>query len=270
MKIAIVLIGMLAGQSASANESIVWQIAGQAVRLPLSLFRSEADHARILTRKDQIIRRHTGDVGMSVKQFMSPVRSQGARGTCTAFATIGLLERITGEDYSEQCLARFSSNEDPGKVEQRLDYVREHGVYYEADCPYDRSQRDKIPDLKDARRRDFKDEFEVYPFHEDDPIAFLKSRLAVATPVAVEFFVVGEKQWSEGPFIYIPDVQTMALECGFLKSCAGHAVVVTGLNDTLGIIEFKNSWNSGWGKGGYGYMSYDYFLTFGKGVMVSY
>ncbi len=245
-------------------------VGSQRVLLPNEKFRSQNDQQRILTRKDQLLRLHVGGVGTSIRRLMTPVRNQGARGTCSVFAAVSLVEAFTGEHYSEQCLASMSGPRDAGRVEDRLEYVRRNGLYYDRDCPYDLTQRDNIPDVRHAPMKQFTSEFEVYPFTEDDPIAYIKSRLAVSSPVAVEFYVVGRRQWSDGPFFYVPDAQTTALECGFLQSCAGHAVVVTGLNDMLGLIEFKNSWGTAWGKDGYGYLSYDYFLTFGKGVLVSY
>jgi len=245
-------------------------VGSQRVLLPNELFRSQQEQEHILTRKDQLLRIHVGGVGTSVRRIMTPVRNQGARGTCSVFAALSLIEAFTGETYSPQCLAKMSSHRDPGRVEERLDYVRRNGLYYERDCPYDPTQRDNIPNISQASIKYFNSDFEVYPFREDDPIAYLKSRLAVSAPVAIEFFVVDRRQWFDGPFIYAPDASTIAMECGFLQSCAGHAVVVTGLNDTLGLIEFKNSWGTFWGKQGYGYLSYDYFLTFGRGVLVSY
>ena len=255
---------------AADDESTLLDVGTGKVRLLLEKFRSAADQAKVLTRKDQLLTQHSGDLGMSVKPIMSPVRNQGARGTCTAFAAVAMVEAFTGNDFSEQCLVRQSSDTDGGHTEQRLEHVRQNGLYAEADCPYDDTQRDKIPNLNSAGRTRFDGQFEVVPFGQYDPLAFLKTRLAVKSPVAVAFYVAGKKQWSSGPFLYIPDAVTIAKECGFEQSCAGHAVVVTGMNDTLQLIEFKNSWGKGWGKDGYGYMSYDYFLTFGKGYLVSY
>jgi len=273
MKLAFFLLLMAVSLARGDEDYALLNIpGGNTIRLPLELFRSQAEQSRILTRREQLLQLHTGGTGHTIKHLMTPIRNQGARGTCTAFAAAAILETFTGEDYSEQCLVRMSSDRDPGFVEERLEYVRRNGIYLEKDCPYDSSQRDNIPELNQAERRRFDAEFEIYPFSqlEADPIRYIKSRLVASSPVAVAFYVVGTQQWATGPFLYVPDARTIAMECGFLRSCASHAVVVTGVNDDLRLIEFKNSWGKGWGKEGYGYVSYEYFLTFGKGFLVSY
>jgi C1A family cysteine protease len=42
----------------------------------------------------------------------------------------------------------------------------------------------------------------------------------------------------------------------------GHAVLFTGYNDKLKLLQFQNSWSKAWGDGGYGYLPYD-FVTKG-------
>jgi C1A family cysteine protease len=42
----------------------------------------------------------------------------------------------------------------------------------------------------------------------------------------------------------------------------GHAVCAVGYNDEKQLIKFKNSWSKKWGKGGYGYLDYNYIRNF--------
>lgn len=42
-------------------------------------------------------------------------------------------------------------------------------------------------------------------------------------------------------------------------SQGGHAYIVNGLDEKLGILRIKNSWGRGWGKNGYAYIQYDDF-----------
>lgn len=51
------------------------------------------------------------------------------------------------------------------------------------------------------------------------------------------------------------------------KPCGYHAIAVTGYNDRKKRFKFINSWGTTWGKGGYGWMSYD---AFSKRVRASY
>ncbi len=43
------------------------------------------------------------------------------------------------------------------------------------------------------------------------------------------------------------------------RSVGGHCVCFCGYNKALEIVEFKNSWGSSWGDGGYGYLPFWYF-----------
>jgi len=59
---------------------------------------------------------------------------------------IALLEAFVGKgvDYSEQCLLYYSSQEDGGFSLKRLNYIKNYGLYYEKDCPYNQFDRYKI------------------------------------------------------------------------------------------------------------------------------
>jgi C1A family cysteine protease len=42
----------------------------------------------------------------------------------------------------------------------------------------------------------------------------------------------------------------------------GHAICVTGYNDTKKLFTFKNSWGDDWADKGYGYLRYEYMEKF--------
>lgn len=42
----------------------------------------------------------------------------------------------------------------------------------------------------------------------------------------------------------------------------GHAVCAVGYDDNKELVKFKNSWGTGWGQGGYGYLPYQYVREF--------
>jgi len=47
------------------------------------------------------------------------------------------------------------------------------------------------------------------------------------------------------------------------KTCyGGHAVCLVGWNPQTRMFKFKNSWGTGWGQSGYGYLPYDYIKDF--------
>ena len=56
--------------------------------------------------------------------------------------------------------------------------------------------------------------------------------------------------------------ETTSLLAASKKLCGRHAIVFVGYNDELGILRFRNSWGTGWGHAGYGWLSYEYFRKF--------
>jgi hypothetical protein len=79
----------------------------------------------------------------SMRKDMTPVKNQGGRGTCSAFAAIALIDSVfppnyldTDITYSEQCLVAHMGSGDSGHVLERLEWARDHDIFYEQNCPY--------------------------------------------------------------------------------------------------------------------------------------
>ncbi len=49
-----------------------------------------------------------------------------------------------------------------------------------------------------------------------------------------------------------------------------HAISICGYDNTTGRFEFKNSWNSWWGNGGYGTLPYKYVTAFSRGGYIGF
>jgi C1A family cysteine protease len=49
------------------------------------------------------------------------------------------------------------------------------------------------------------------------------------------------------------------------RSYGGHAICCVGYDDDRKLLKFKNSWGTGWGQRGYGYLSYNYFNKYSWG-----
>ena len=47
------------------------------------------------------------------------------------------------------------------------------------------------------------------------------------------------------------------------KLLGGHAILLVGFDNHTQRFKFRNSWGSGWGQGGYGFLPYDYVLNAG-------
>lgn len=90
----------------------------------------------------------------SILEFQSPVRSQGRRGVCSIFSTVGLMEHLyvkegskPNPDFSEQFLqwsAKFEVNSFPNTSGSNATYnmqaINRHGIVDEATYPYEIDQ----------------------------------------------------------------------------------------------------------------------------------
>ncbi len=54
------------------------------------------------------------------------------------------------------------------------------------------------------------------------------------------------------------------------KNIIGHAIVITGYDDSLQAFKFQNSWGQEWGESGFGYIDYKWFSKIGRSAFVLY
>lgn len=242
---------------------------------------SEEEFIRINNRDNSNFNVNEGQSINSVKANMTSVKDQGRRGTCNVFSSIALLEFYERGDLSEQCLAWFSSNEDPGAAADRIEWALENGLYNESDCLYDGriNGRSNIPDLREKTKVWPDGHFIFTDSSIDAPLDFIKGKIDEGHPVIASVYVAGD-DWLKQKIIQIPTDDELEKTCNKstksdkYKKCAGHAVVMVGYNDDDGYLEFKNSWGPSWPIGekvadGYGKMSYSYYLKMRKSKMVS-
>jgi hypothetical protein len=99
------------------------------------------------------------------------------------------------------------------------------------------------------------------------------SPIAVSVPV---FSNIGWEKWSDDGIITMPrlafsawkDYETKTLDDTNTdntspKKTGWHAIVIVGYDESKKLFKFKNSWSGLWGDGkGYGYLPYDYILTY--------
>ena len=229
---------------------------------------------------------------ISIRGYMSPVRDQGDRGTCTAFAAMGMLEAfVVGRRWSEQCLAfdnpgPLINNTDPSRIYNRLMYALSNRIYSEAYCPYS-SNRDDVPTPRNVLRSvnnaiiNTKQNAMICEKEQSldlvqQIIAFVKNGCSVG----IEFFVIG-KWWSKYDDLSAISTPNEDELCDFYKeclddqnykcndnrwqsgtNCPSHAVVVSGYDDVTQTIEIKNQWGTYWKDKGYGKLTYDYLAHY--------
>jgi len=220
---------------------------------------------------------------VDLRSWCSPIEDQGAIGSCTANAGAGVVEyferRAYGKhlDASRLFLYKVTRNllhwvGDTGAyLRSTMGALTLFGVPPEEYWPYVVTEFDKEPS---AFCYAFAQQFQALNYYrldtlETSPKVLLdrvKTYLAAGLPSMFGFTVYSSytQASSEGkiPFPVPGD-----------KVAGGHAVMAVGFDDkmkiknvnpkpvnTTGAIMIRNSWGTGWGDAGYGWLPYEYIL----------
>lgn len=134
-------------------------------------------------------------------------------------------------------------------IYKALDLLKTQGVPTLSQFSYDEFNCTRQPNSADrqAARPYAIAEWRTVPF---DNEADVKSHIATGFPVVIGMMIDDGFKAIRGDQIYYgPSGQ----EGG------GHAMVVTGYDDSRGAFKVMNSWGTGWGNGGFGWISYSAF-----------
>jgi C1A family cysteine protease len=221
-------------------------------------------------------------ISVDLRAYCSPVENQGALGSCTANATVGLVEyferRANGKyiDASRLFLYKATRNllhwtGDTGAyLRSTMGALALFGVPPEEYWPYDISKFENEPT---AFCYAFANDFRAISYYRLDPagtspamlLTRIKANLASGLPSVFGFTVYSSiSQAARTGKIPFPT--------GGEKVAGGHAVLAIGYDDTVkitntntgqsttGALIIRNSWGPAWGSGGYGALPYDYVL----------
>jgi C1A family cysteine protease len=221
---------------------------------------------------------------VDLRDWCSPVEDQGALGSCTAHAGVGIIEYYERKafgrhtDASRLFLYKVTRNLMKAKGDTGA-YLRSttgamvlFGVPPEEYWPYTDSEKafDREPN---AFTYAFAANFQTIKYFRHDPpntapgklLTQLKTYLAKGHPAMFGFTVYNSiEQADQTGRIPYPSPKE--------KNEGGHAVAAVGYDDkmkiqnkhnkaqTTGALLIRNSWGAGWGEGGYGWLPYDYVL----------
>ena len=209
---------------------------------------------------------------------MSPVKDQGNLGSCVGFAVSAMkecqerkehLEEIAkGKrgrpkiyDYSEAWIYWNAKKLDPWGIEDEGTSIRyamrvlqQIGVPTEKGWPYkDINDVDAIGDparwANMVARWALIDSYWRIDNLDELKVALVNGPVPIGVPCFYEIFFVGDS----GIVPYPADPQQIY---------GGHAICAVGYDNAKQLVKFKNSWGTGWGENGYGYLPYRYVNEF--------
>lgn len=246
----------------------------------------QKDSVKAMLKKVGVTGTLKGPAAIDLKAWCSPIEDQGALGSCTANAGVGIVEyferRAFGKniDASRLFLYKVTRNMlhwtgDTGAfLRTTMGALVLFGVPPEEYSPYVIADFDKEPS---AFCYAFAQNYQAISYYRLDPsgttgsvlLDRIKTNLVAGLPSMFGFTVYNSISQASAtgkiPFPVSGDNIT-----------GGHAIVAIGYDDnmkikntaagakeTTGALLIRNSWGTGWGNAGYGFLPYDYVL---KGV----
>jgi hypothetical protein len=226
---------------------------------------------------------------VDLKNIMTSVKDQGNRGTCSFFASMGLIESAIKQrmhvdvNLSEEYLSYLKNvddrqNYEDGTLEKNLfiAFYRDAAFVLERDWPYQPSWFGEKAPCKEFKTvnanapkvcfthnrppQDVLDKkIPADGFDFDSKMAKSTNQylslLAAQKPISLTVTYTEEGWNSNGEVQYTEEMRNNCINNK--AACGNHIIILTGYDIDKKVFFFKNSFGKGWGKEGYGTMPFD-------------
>jgi C1A family cysteine protease len=220
-------------------------------------------------KENILLNANSGIVDLS--KYHTSVKNQGSIGSCTAFATVALMEYnrkrafpdSKDDVYSEKFtyyvtrvnVARGSNADTGAYMRDAFNSARIFGCTFEELSPYDNNYTNKPSD--EAYKQALNNQIVTYARLDNVNTSQTLNNIKILLDQGYCFvggFICYDTIWDD----FVTKTGIIPLEGG--KIIGGHAVCFVGYDNTKSLLKFKNSWGTGWGDKGYGYLPYSYVL----------
>lgn len=190
-----------------------------------------------------------------------PILDQGQIGSCVSNATYATFYIMSKGEiqlsrlhhyFCARAYGKLSLTKDTGlNILAALKTVKSYGISSETYWPYVTIKFTKLAPSSSFTKLYKLNNYAYANVIQD--IAHIKECLILNLPViiGVKVYTSFESETANKTgIIPIPDPNETFL--------GGHCIIIVGFNDSTGYFQFQNSWGSGWGDNGYGYLPYEY------------
>ena len=207
---------------------------------------------------------------IDLRSMLPPVRDQGSRGTCIAFATTAgheylrygatnLMEDLSEETLYYQCKVIDGDRNSGTSFDSAGQALQTVGQPLEEKWPYDKRKDETLPDyMPPPEAIDPQFCYQARLTKIQSNINAIVACLAQGKPVVIGISLYDS--FSMAPAGRVPMPQTHEQVVG------GHALLVVGCevdNQQSKWLIFRNSWGVRWGENGHGFLRFEYIGNHG-------